>query len=197
MVKILGLGHPRTGTGFTSVILQYWGLKVAHENMGDDGIVAWQLISQSPKAWTKWTTTPINSRPVFEHLIYSVRNPYYSLPSIVYTEDTNPISFRYRKELFNIQSDHPIERAIESIVGYDKEVKKLNPFTFRIEDETRKLYDHISGFYDCRWDPFNNPINFKSHSDYNTMIKDFGKPSDKYMVMINNYNKQYGYEIWK
>lgn len=33
--KILVVGHPRTGTGYTSKLLQSWGLDVQHERMGN------------------------------------------------------------------------------------------------------------------------------------------------------------------
>ena len=37
MINILGLGHPRTGTGYTSALCRLWGLSIGHERLENDG----------------------------------------------------------------------------------------------------------------------------------------------------------------
>ena len=91
-VLILGVGHPRTGTGFTASILSSWGLRIGHEKLMEDGIVAWQhVIENGPWPWIKHTD---KLKP--EILIYNVRNPKDSIPSIVFTEDVRPESLKFR-----------------------------------------------------------------------------------------------------
>ena len=75
-IKILGLGHPRTGTGFTSSILNSWGLEVGHEKLERDGVVAWQLAVENGP-WPYMADFPnVES----EILIYNVRDPRTSIP---------------------------------------------------------------------------------------------------------------------
>ena len=51
-VEILGLGHTRTGTGYTSKVLSDWGLDVGHEVMRKHGIVSWLLVKpKGPYMW--------------------------------------------------------------------------------------------------------------------------------------------------
>ena len=82
---ILGLGHPRTGTGYTSNLLKTWGLDVGHEKMGADGIIAWQLVSDiEPRIFMEDFDS---SRYTYKYLIYNVRDPRGSIPSIALTEN--------------------------------------------------------------------------------------------------------------
>lgn len=42
---IVGIGHPRCGTGFTAGLLRSSGVQVGHERLGRDGIVSWMALS--------------------------------------------------------------------------------------------------------------------------------------------------------
>jgi hypothetical protein len=143
--KILGIGHPRTGTGFTSKLLTAWGVNVGHEVLNADGIVAWQLIHSKGKY--PFMTLP--ERPEYSILIYTIRNPLYSIPSIVCTEDINKKSLNFRKKVLGFKiRKNPIETAIDSLIAYDIKARELNPFPFRIERDQISLFsllqkDHI------------------------------------------------------
>ena len=69
---ILGVGHPRTGTGYTAKLLQSWGLDVGHEVMGEHGTVDWSLAAGEKSLWSggsdfrEWD---------WQHIIYCVRDP--------------------------------------------------------------------------------------------------------------------------
>lgn len=47
--KFLILGHPRSGTGFMSILLQRYGYRVGHEWMMEDGISSWMLVVEDNK----------------------------------------------------------------------------------------------------------------------------------------------------
>ena len=165
-VPILGVGHPRTGTGYTSKILSKWGLNVLHENIGKDGIVSWFLAFETgPFLWQN----QFSHRPAYDHLIYNVRNPRESLASIVYTEtphtiysnfekqgntfvvNTSPrqrldfISHRWRSaRIHGMEQKNPIESAIVSICAFNDMINYLKPdVTYRIEDQDKLLYEYL------------------------------------------------------
>jgi len=64
---ILGLVHPRTGTGYTAKLLQSWGLDVKHEKMGKDGTVDWSLAAGK----SLWQDVDLNGWN-WQHIIYCV-----------------------------------------------------------------------------------------------------------------------------
>tara|TARA_B110000503_G_scaffold45201_1_gene73781 strand:+ start:700 stop:1437 length:738 start_codon:yes stop_codon:yes gene_type:complete len=216
-VPILGIGHPRTGTGFTAVSLQRWGLDVLHENIGKDGIVSWFLtFPYGPYLWQH----QFLKRPNYDHLIYNVRNPITSLSSIVYTEtphairsgfekngevfvvNTKPIikhdfiSHRFRSAYINgIVRENPIESAIRSICGFNDIIRDLKPFTYRIEDQSKLLYKYLKYDYDhIHWVDDQIPYNTREHSSFEKMLSDFPPVMDVYADMINLYCLEHGYE---
>jgi len=193
--KIIGIGHPRTGTGFTAKLLSILGLDVGHETVGKDGIVAWQLIKQQgPYPYIK----NLSERPAYSYLIYNIRNPFNSLPSIVYTEDTKMPSFEYRQQECNIPLDkkNPIDNAIISLTYFDRLIKEMNPsLVFRIEDQSHKLVR----FFEKQDLEINHnsiikkKVNRRKHPDFEQMINDFGDISNECKDMLQNYCMNYGY----
>lgn len=193
MYKVLGLGHPRTGTSFTSKLMKIWGLDVGHEKIGKNGVVAWQMINENgPFPFMK----PIDYRPDYDCLTYNVRNPYYSIPSIVYTEDTKNKSFTYRKRVLEFEeTDNKIENAILSLCYYDLKVSSMSPdVTFRIEDGQHSLYKtlHNKGF-GVKYSEFNQPVNERTHKMFQEMLDDFGPVSAEAKQLIAGYCDKHGY----
>lgn len=193
MYKILGLGHPRTGTSFTSKLMQMWGLDVGHEKIKNDGVVAWQMINENgPFPFMK----PIKYRPDYDCLTYNVRNPYYSIPSIVYTEDTKNKSFSYRKKVLEFEeTNNHIENAILSLNHYDLKVLSMNPHViFRIEDQQYELYKTLKNTgFDINYSEYNEKVNVRKHKNFDEMIKDFDSVSDNAKNMVNEYCVRHGY----
>lgn len=195
MIKVLGLGHPRTGTGFTSKIFKLWGLDVGHEKLRKDGIVAWQLINDiGPYPYI----LDLETRPLYKHIVYNIRNPKDSLPSIVYTENTKKLSFNYRNSFYQnkMTSDNPTENAILSIIEYDNIIKKLNPdIIYRIEDQKEEVFNYFKKLYpDIKYNGISKKVNKRSHPSFNDMLTEFGDISSSYKKMINDYCLNYGYK---
>lgn len=193
-IKILGLGHPRTGTGFTTKLLKLWGLKVGHEVLKEDGIVAWQLaLTKGPWLFIK----DIENTIKHDTLIYNVRNPKTSIPSIVFTENTVQASKSYRIDKGGvIKSENKVEFAINSILAWDRHIQNKRPdIVYRIEDESEKLFNFLkdSG-YDVNYIEFNQKVNERAHSNMEDLQEDFENVSPAIKKKINRFCRRYGYE---
>lgn len=74
------LGTGRSGTAYTSKLLQCCGLDIGHETLGSDGISSWYLTEDTPNknsaSWGDLST----STPVVAH---QLRNPLKTIPSLM------------------------------------------------------------------------------------------------------------------
>jgi len=196
MYKLLGIGHPRTGTAFTSKLLKKWGLDIGHERLGNDGLVAWQLIKKKGP-YPYCGVGKFEYRPEYNCLVYNVRNPKNSIPSIVYTEDTKPRSYNFRKDFFEFsESNNPIENAIFSLYYYDLKVSSMLPdVSFRVEDEQYKLYESLYNMdFNIAYTEYNQQENTRKHKTFDEMLKEFELVSDGAKQMINTYCVKHGYK---
>ena len=196
--SILGLGHPRTGTGYTHRIMQTWGLKIGHEYMADDGIVAWQLVYPQGR-WPFIDTVKEGDVYDFKHLIYNVRDPKTSIPSIVYTESQSQESVNFRNSFLRINlSGNPVESAIRSIIKFDQLINKRNPnLIFRIEDESEKLFNFLKeGGYNVNWNDteVNKKYNTRNHEGWDSLEPHLKRVDQEHKNLINAYCEKYGYE---
>lgn len=190
--KVVGIGHPRTGTGFTAKLLRSWGLDVGHETLRKDGIVAWQLI----KSTGKYPFLKLPFRPSHDVLVYCVRNPRFSIPSIVYTENINRKSFLFRKKIlgFKDRKNNPIETAIDSLVFFNQKAVSLNPIIFRIEQDRDKLFYKLSEHFNLDPSSYNEIYNQRKHGNFKNLIDQFGDVSMRYKTALNNFCDQYNYD---
>ena len=195
-VEILGVAHPRTGTAFTSKLCQLWGLDVGHEKAGKDGLVSWMLSKpHGPYPWNP----EYENRPEYNHLIYNVRNPLDSLPSIIWTEDGRPTSLNFRKHWLKFSDSHKIERAIDSLIGFHENIMELNPnVVYKVETEQKKLFDYLSQHYDITYVQHNVKENSRQSAErrmpgLQELIKRFGVPSQNHMNRLNNLCVELGY----
>ena len=192
---ILGVGHPRTGTGFTSKLLQTWGLEVGHETMGKDGIVAWQLtVKEGP-----WPFISENYQYDYQYVIYCVRDPRKSLPSIVYTENTKETSFNYRKSnIKRVMLGNPVENAIRMLIEWDRLIyKNRKPnLIYRIEYDSKNLYDFLiqKELRLSEYQPIDVPINSREHKSFEEMLQEYPKIGNNFKNEINSYCEKYGYD---
>lgn len=144
-MQILGLGHPRTGTGYHSALLRSFGLDVLHEVRGKDGIVAWQLAANDKN--DNYVYILPRDVPVVnpEVILYNVRDPFQSIPSIVFTEDIHQPSLAFRERHGVVKSANIVETAIRSLAQWDKliEDRKFD-LRWRVEDESLVVRDHLA-----------------------------------------------------
>lgn len=203
---ILGVGHPRTGTRYTSQLISEWGLNIGHEGRGIDGIIAWQFA-------VKDNQTPIyafvekdlyREQYDYEVTVYNVRNPINSLPSIIYTEngdipyDNN--SVKYRKRFIKIDDGNILAKGIQSLVEWDKLILKNDiDIIFRVEDQQKYLYDKLSEkiskkihYNEKSLIPKNtNNRKHKNWEELENLISDTPK---NLLIELNDYCERYGYK---
>ena len=92
---IIGLGHPRCGTGFTASLLEQNGLAVGHEEPGADGIVSWMQVAK--RGSPPWGAT-LTEYPPDATLILVARSPLSALNSVA-TENQQIRSIGFRAEV--------------------------------------------------------------------------------------------------
>lgn len=201
-VDILGLGHPRTGTGYTSKLLREWGLDVGHEQMGKDGTVTWQMLKEhkfeEPVGWP-WAENLIgvDRRPGYDTLIYNVRDPKTSIPSIVFTEFIHYDTTNFLNQNFNIKfGENRVENAIKSILKFDQLIMDMNPhIIYRIEKDRDFLFKElIKRNYKVSYTEYSDKYNKRSHPKLNEINEEFNSVNDRLKESINLFCNRLGYE---
>ena len=191
---ILGVGHPRTGTGYTAKLLQSWGLDVGHEKMGEHGTVDWSLATGKKSLWQDVDFNEYD----WQCIIYCVRDPRESIPSIVYTEDIKEASINFRSKYSVLKNTNPITTAINSIYRWDQLVITLGPnYTFKIESDPAILFNWLKDRgHHVVWDDnlVNKKYNIRQHPSWDEMILEFGDIPEKYKNKLNIFCKKYGYD---
>lgn len=186
-IKILGVGHPRTGTGYTSKLLRSFGLDVGHEMLGKDGVVAWQMVKENgPWPWFK-NNDEISKRPDYQTLIYNVRDPRTSIPSIVYTEKN---SLEYRISQIGVPtSNNPVEHAILSILRFDELIMDMNPnVIYRIEHDSEILFNILKKDYPgIKYDSIGKKVNARGHKGFDEEILSWLERVDPSIISRINY----------
>ena len=190
---ILGLGHPRTGTGYTAKLLQSWGLDVKHEKMGKVGTVDWSLAAGK----SLWQDADLKGWN-WQHIVYCVRDPKQSIPSIVYTENIGEASEKFRKEMGVRGGSNPIVSAINSLYKWDQLISELEPnLIFRIEDESEDLFKYLENAgIEVKWDEtiLGKKQNTREHPSWDEMIAEFGDIPGRAKIKLNGYCRKYGYQ---
>ena len=92
---IVGLGHPRCGTGFAANLLQQNGLDVRHEAIGADGIISWMQVAKRRAG--PWGDT-LAEYPAGSKLFLVARSPWAALNSVA-TENQQTRSIGFRSQL--------------------------------------------------------------------------------------------------
>ena len=191
---ILGVGHPRTGTGYTAKLLQSWGLDVGHEVMGEHGTVDWSLAPGEKSLWQDVDFKDFD----WEHIIYCVRDPRDSIASIAYTENIEGPSLKFRTDAGVLLTKNKTVDAILSIILWDELIEKIGPtFTYRIEDQPKDLFNYLkeSG-YEVKWNEsvLNQKINSREHLNIESLLEESGYIGNLYKNKINKYCYKYGYD---
>lgn len=200
-LSILGVGHPRTGSKMLQILLNSWGLSTTHEGHGIDGIVSWQFATNADAPLPAYrqdelsqSITPKNYK--FETIVYHIRDPFYSIPSIALTE-TFSLKFRSIWGNFEI-TDNPLNDAIKSILSWDKLILEKNPsFVFRIEYDVLNLYDFLKAKYGERIsftkNEINNRHNKRKHDGWKGLEKYLDSADSSLLQSINDFCEKYGY----
>ena len=138
-MKFLILGHPRSGTGFSSHLFKHNGWDVGHEKMGENGTSDWQYVIEDDKCF--YWTTGTRKDWKFDYVIHCVRDPWTAISSVLFTEtylhNKNKFvkeSEEFRRKWLDLPGINPIDDVAQSILQWNKLIKDQNPdWTIRIE----------------------------------------------------------------
>lgn len=111
-MKYLIIGHPRCGSTFMSKLFIKNNLDVKHEIMGADGTSNWQYAIKDAKCfyWTKGVRLDYQ----FNKIIHYVRDPFYAIPSIVFTETPRSFS-KLTEEYIDYVNTRAPAKELESL----------------------------------------------------------------------------------
>lgn len=197
-VKVLGLGHPRTGTKYTSECLLSFGLEVGHEILYGDGIVAWQLVSPvGPWPYMPHLSKVHKVRPEHEYLIYNLRDPNTSIPSIVFTEHDKETSSKFLAQAFNIgDRKNRVEKAVLSILRFDYLITQMKPdLVYRIEDEHDKLFEFAKKIHpSAEYSPPATERNTRPHDGLDSLKEEIESVHPEAKSFMNQFCIRNGYE---
>ena len=138
---VVGLGHPRCGTGFAANLLAASGIEVGHERLGRDGIVSWMLVSEREAVPWGDALGPLGG---YRRIFCVARGPLAAIPSII-AENRKRRSLKFRNKValertgaaIGAETDDPREQvalAVASYVIWYEMALALKPgFVFRIE----------------------------------------------------------------
>lgn len=201
-VGILGVGHPRTGSKMLQILLNSWGLATTHEGHSIHGIISWQFATDADAPLPAYRLDEVSQKVqprdyTFENIIYHIRDPFYSIPSIALTE-TFSLKFRSKWGNFEI-SENRVENTIKSILAWDKLILEKNPdIIFRIEYDTQKLFDFIKNVYGdgvsmntSEWD---NKHNKRNHQGWDVLMNELEQVDVSLLEEMNNFCHKYGYK---
>jgi hypothetical protein len=125
--RILILGHPRSGTLYTTVVLRTLGLDVEHERQGSDGSVTTQFW------YGKWNLGD------YDVILHQVRNPLKVIASSTKMRIGNPKVITHLAELSGTtltetQRRHKVKRYMATWIGFVKWADSLCAWRYRVED---------------------------------------------------------------
>jgi hypothetical protein len=95
VAPIVGLGHPRCGTGFTASLLAHNGVPVGHEKIGPAGIISWMQVARRNAG--PWGDT-IADYPPGTKVVLVARSPLAALNSVA-TENQQIRSIGFRSQV--------------------------------------------------------------------------------------------------
>lgn len=150
----LGVGHPRTGTGYTAKLLQLWGFDVGHERVGRDGVVAWYAYEDTPPQ-----CEPISLFESPLHKIHVVRRAKPAVASIIYAEGATK---EYRMKKLGLEpTGDEVQDAINSYLGWTYRIRRefRIDHVFRIEEGVHDLYRFVNSVRSCEFVDFRERVN--------------------------------------
>lgn len=157
-MKVLIVGHPRSGTRFASQCFQNAGWNVGHEELLLDGISSWMWAVDSKEC--PWGT-PRNGQTLPDIRIHILRNPANCIASIVGVERGSELWRSLWIKLPQAGSS-VIERAVWSLYRWSKLIRENVDPTLTVKTEALEAYvENITGV-DPGVIPF-NAMNIRPH----------------------------------
>lgn len=197
---LVGLGHPRCGTGFTASLLQHANLKVGHERKREDGIVSWCLASEADRVpWGHSLGMLKRSFDVF----CVARSPISAIPSIV-PEVMRPRSYNFISKTINqvhgyealprASTDDFLKAALSYCYWYDLCLSFKPEIIFRVDvpDDDKALSDYVGRMVKRTNKTRRN--HKPNHDKPDISTNDYRKLPLKVLTMLSDISQRLGYE---
>lgn len=125
---LLVVGHPRSGTGFMSRLLQAFGLSIGHERMQEHGISSWMQAGRATAGVWNWSR--------FGDVLHVVREPLSVISSMAFTVLPKPsVIERMGREIAIPREAGPVEQACHTYLGWNKLIDSRQPrMRVRVEE---------------------------------------------------------------
>jgi hypothetical protein len=140
MMRVVVLGHPRSGTGYTAACFRRAGWDVGHEKIGQHGISSWMWAVDSDEVpWGE----PRFGTPLPGIRLHIHREPAAAVSSVAFTErSTEAWRSRYVPLPFDAG---PIERAVWSLHGWAMLVRESGPTHIAQIEQVEESVEEITG----------------------------------------------------
>lgn len=147
-------GSPRCGSHYVSAFLRKNGLDIGHEQLGRDGICAWQFAASSDSY--PYISNRQASSDFFvhaDHWFLYARNPISAIPSLIVENQKAPLSYAFRRDAIYEDSGvnlddfaAPVERAARAYAHwYLLALKRKPKAVLRVENFLEDCRLHIGG----------------------------------------------------
>jgi hypothetical protein len=198
------LGHPRSGTGFSSNTMKYLGYDVGHETIGCDGVSCWTFVTANdnyivgrPKTSSEIKISGITRQDLtYKTLIHIVRDPFLVLKSMFNTVEENEPAFKFLEKHTNVDLTFTkIEKIIWFIIEWNRMIKLLNPnFLFRVEDDIDNLENFLtSNGYTIHKKRTAPPRNYNTRKNSNKPFS-FSSNNKNLLSRLADHCLEYGYK---
>lgn len=153
-MRVLIVGHPRSGTTYIGHAFCRAGWKVGHERPQEDGISSWMWAANS---WYTPNGTARGDTKIPPIVLHVLRDPARCVSSVYYVEGG---SENWRRNFIKIPSAEEcgaVERAIWSIYGWTRLIRRNTPPTHVAQVErVDRVVAEITGCADLQADNHRN-----------------------------------------
>jgi hypothetical protein len=160
MKKILAIGTPRGGTGYTSSFMEDIGRKIGHEKMSTYGVSDWTMLLPKLGVDVEIPHNKPHRNEKFEFLVHIIREPFSCVCTMVniygssFVFDDNGIEkVKHRNVVYFSKKINPnlfdgcknkFDACARAYLFWHEKIESLNPdFTFRIEKDHDKYVDFL------------------------------------------------------
>lgn len=197
MSSIIITGCGRSGTKFIAKLLQKLGKNVAHEGIGNAGIVSTYVLPKdvtvSSPYGPNFAQLPYNSYTI----LHQIRNPLDTISSLQTTSDD---SWNFFKNYIDINSDDSIIlKGMKYWYYWNKKAESVSEWSYRIEN-LKNVFQKFCNYCNtiADYDILENmrkDVNTREHTQLSW--KDLNSRDKNLTNKIKILAKEYGYNEWK
>ena len=135
MNKLLITGCGRSGTHYTSALLQAMDLDIPHEAVGKDGAASWKHIVSGTFVYIGKNRSVTIDGDGFDRILHQVRHPLKVIASMQTFSDST-WSYMAKAIELDIRAN-PLMKGMQAYLGWNRLIEQSANWRFRIEDIQR------------------------------------------------------------